>query len=171
MQRTAPDVSARVSINDRVAALLSGDLATSAVSILTAVFYGALLFRYDRTLALVGVIVALLNLVALRYVSRKRLESNEKLGQDRGRLMGTSMNGLLSIETLKATGSESDFFARWSGLLTRMMVAEQKLSLSTLRLGVVPSSAESAHVVPAPALDEPTGQTSSAFSAPTRCGR
>jgi len=36
------------------------------------------------------------------------------------------------------------------------------VAFAALRLGVVPSSAESAHVVPAPALDEPTGQTSSA---------
>jgi peptide-methionine (S)-S-oxide reductase len=36
------------------------------------------------------------------------------------------------------------------------------IALVALRLGIAPSSAESAHVIPAPAVDEPGGQTSSA---------
>jgi peptide-methionine (S)-S-oxide reductase len=36
------------------------------------------------------------------------------------------------------------------------------IALVAFRLGIAPSSAESAHVIPAPAVDEPAGQTSSA---------
>lgn len=130
MQRTAADVSERVSINDRVASLLSGNLATSVVSILTAVFYAVLMFQYDRSLAWLGIVIAIVNLLALRYVSRKRMESNQKLQQDRGQLMGASMNGLLAIETLKATGSESDFFAKWAGIQARVVNREQTMGVT-----------------------------------------
>ncbi len=139
LQRTAADIAARVSINDRVASLLSGELATSAVSIVTAAFYALLMFRYDVTLAMLGVAIALTNLLMLRYVSRKRTESNQRLQQDRGRLMGTSMNGLLSIETLKATGSEGDFFTKWSGIQANVATREQSMGVTGEVLSSLPA--------------------------------
>ena len=139
LQRTAADVSARVGINERVATLLSGDLATSIVSLLTAGFYALMMFQYDSLLAGLGVLIALINLVALRIVSKLRMTANEKLQQERARLMGTSMNGLLAIETLKATGYESDFFAKWAGIQAKAANQEQSLNLSTTILSSIPS--------------------------------
>ncbi len=139
LQRTAADISARVTINDRVATLLSGNLATSVVSIFTAVFYAALMFRYDSRLALLGVAIAAVNLLALRFVSRKRTESSQKLQQERGRLLGTSMNGLLSIETLKATGAETGFFGKWAGIQASVVTREQSAGVMTEVVSSLPA--------------------------------
>jgi len=128
LQRTATDVSARVAINDHVASLLSGDLATSVVSILTAVFYAALMFRYDKTLAILGIAFALANLLALRFASRKRMASSERLQRESGQLTSASMSGLMAMETLKASGSESDFYAKWAGIQAKVMNRQQKLN-------------------------------------------
>ena len=137
-QRYAGEIGSRVTINDRIARLLSGDLATNAISALLVVFYGGLLFQYDRVLTLLGVTMALLNIAALRFVSRRRADLNMRLLQDRGKLMGTAMGGLQTIETLKASGGESDFFAQWSGYQAKVSNADQQLQLQTTVLSAVP---------------------------------
>ncbi len=137
-QRSAGEISNRVALNDKVAQLLSGDLATNLLGIVLVVIYVGLMLRYDAVLTALAVVVAIGNLVALRYVARKRTDQNQRLLQQRGQLMGTAFNGLQSIESLKASGAESDFFARISGYLAKSINAEQDLGLSTQVLAAVP---------------------------------
>jgi NHLM bacteriocin system ABC transporter peptidase/ATP-binding protein len=137
-QRYGGEIGARVEINDRVAHLLSGELAAQLLNALMATLYLVVMLFYDPLLTAVGVAIAALNVLALRAVARRRRDENMRLLQERGKLMGTSMAGLQAIETLKATGAEPDFFSRWSGLLAKVMVAEQNLSLYTLWLRAVP---------------------------------
>lgn len=138
-QRSAGELGTRVTINDTVARLLSGDLATNVLGALLIVVFVFLMARYDVVLTLVAVGIAVLNIVALRWVSRARTDQNQKLLMVRGQLTGAATNGLRSIETLKAGGTESDFFARWAGYQARVMNAEQALGLSTQVLSAVPS--------------------------------
>jgi NHLM bacteriocin system ABC transporter peptidase/ATP-binding protein len=137
-QRFPGEIASRVGINDRVAQLLSGELATSTLAAIVVVFYAALMFRYDPVLASVVVLTAGLNILALRWVSRRRADLSARLLQDRGKAIGTAMGGLLNIENLKATGSESDFFARWSGYYAKAANAQHQLALQTTLLSAVP---------------------------------
>jgi len=137
-QRFAGDISSRVGINDRVAQLLSRDLATNALGALMIVFFAAVLFQYDAVLTLVGIAVVSLNVAALRYVSRKRVDGNRRLVQDQGKLLGTAIGGLQTIETLKATGGESDLFARWAGYQAKVVNGQQELERYTQILDTVP---------------------------------
>jgi NHLM bacteriocin system ABC transporter peptidase/ATP-binding protein len=137
-QRFAGDIGSRVAINDRISILLSGELATTVVNILTVAVYGLLMFRYDVPLACVGLATASLNLAALKWVASKRTILSQQLLQDRGKLIGASMAGLQTIDSIKAGGSESEVFSRWAGHLAKVAADEQRLQLTTLLLSSVP---------------------------------
>jgi NHLM bacteriocin system ABC transporter peptidase/ATP-binding protein len=137
-QRYAGDVSSRVAINDQVAVLLSRDLASSVLGAMVMVFYLILMLRYDVLLTLVGVAIVSLNIAALRYVSRRRVDGNRRLLHDRGKMVATAIGGLQMIETLKAMGAESDLFARWAGYQAKVVNARQDLERYTQELGMVP---------------------------------
>ncbi|WP_116998270.1 NHLP family bacteriocin export ABC transporter peptidase/permease/ATPase subunit [Desertimonas flava] len=137
-QRSPADVSSRIQANDTVAQLLSRDLATAAVSAIVVVFYAVFMFSYDLVLTLISVALVVANIVLLRWVARSRVDATRRLRQDRGRLVGTTYNGLQLIETLKATGTENDFFGRWAGFQTKVANGQQRLGVSTQVLTVVP---------------------------------
>jgi len=136
-QRYAGDIASRVAINDGVAVLLSGDLATNLVSIVMVGFYAALMFQYDAVLTLLSIAVALLNLGVLKLLARTRRDGNMRLLQENAKLVGTSMSGLQGIETLKASGAESEFFSNWSGHQAKVVTAEQDLAVPTQYLSSV----------------------------------
>jgi len=137
-QRYAGDISSRVSLNDRVAALLSGQLATTVLNLITVVFYAALMFYYDPLLTVIGIAIALVNVAALRYFARMRKDESRRLSVEQAKLVGTSVRGLQSIETLKAMGGESDFFAKWAGYQAKVVNAQQGLGFKTKLLGSFP---------------------------------
>ena len=137
-QRYAGDISSRLTIPNRVAELLSRDLATNFLSAVLVVFVVALMLSYDLTLTVIGVVIALLNVLALRYFSRRRADSNRRLQQEKGNMQGAVMGGLELIETVKATGSESDLFSRWAGFQTKVVNLRQKLERDTQLLEAIP---------------------------------
>lgn len=137
-QRQTGEIANRVQLNDKVAMLLSGDLATTILNLMAIVFYAAIMAQYSVELTAVGTSIALANFIALQYVSKKRVLLNQKLVQEQGKMIGTAMSGLQMIETLKATGAESDFYAVWSGHQAKMLNAEQQLGVTARLLNQLP---------------------------------
>lgn len=136
-QRMGGDLVSRIQLNDKVATLLSGTLSINALNLVMVFFYMIIMFYYDIVLTMTGIAVAMINLVALKFVSKKRALLNQKLQQEMGKLMGVSMSGLRMIETLKASGGESDFFAKWGGHEAKVTNANQELAMPTQLLGMV----------------------------------
>jgi NHLM bacteriocin system ABC transporter peptidase/ATP-binding protein/NHLM bacteriocin system ABC transporter ATP-binding protein len=121
------DLVARASSTVRVARLISGELATTTVSLLTLVLYVAVMLPRDPLLATVGVAISSLNLVAIQWLGRWRADCSRSIEQIRGRLLAGVMGAIQMIESVKAAGSESDLLVRWSGDQARMISAEQVL--------------------------------------------
>jgi NHLM bacteriocin system ABC transporter peptidase/ATP-binding protein len=138
-QRFAGEIGSRVGINDKVATMIGGKLATTVIDSILVVFYGVLMFLYDGMLTSVVIVLALVNIAAMKMVQRVRTDASRRLQADKGKLVGTAMYGLRMIETLKATGSEPEFFGRWSGYQAKSLRAEQELQLLSEMINVVPS--------------------------------
>lgn len=130
-QRSVGDITNRLQSNDQVAAFLSRELAETAIGLLTIVFYFIVMLQYSVVLALVSLLMASLSIAYLVYSSNKIETLNKKLLQDKGKVMGFSVSGLYIIETLKASASESDFFAKWSGYHAKEINSQQRLGKTT----------------------------------------
>ncbi|WP_343665347.1 NHLP family bacteriocin export ABC transporter peptidase/permease/ATPase subunit [Chryseobacterium mucoviscidosis] len=137
-QRYSGEIGNRVSLNDKVAKLLSGDLANAALNIIVVIFYAFLMFSYDTPLTLIGIFMAGINVAVLKYVSRARKDGNRRLSNETGKLLGTTTSGISMIETLKASGRENDFFTNWIGYLAKVTNAQQELGWLTIRLNAIP---------------------------------
>ena len=137
-QRFAGEISNRTSLNDQVADVLSGELATTIIDTVMLGFYVVIMSQYDWVLTVVVVSFALINVITLQSISRQRKDANQRLIQDYGKAAGASIAALQSIETLKASGLESDFFARWSGYYTKAINSQQELGVTNQTLSVLP---------------------------------
>ncbi|GAA2653504.1 NHLP family bacteriocin export ABC transporter peptidase/permease/ATPase subunit [Streptomyces lunalinharesii] len=136
-QRSPADLVQRLQSNDAVAETLARDLAAAAVDGVVVVLYALLLWSYDPQLTVIGVLIALLNVVAMRIVVRLRATHTQKLRADTARLTNTSYTGLQLIETMKATGGENGYFRRWAGQHAATLEEQQRLGVPSAWLAVV----------------------------------
>jgi NHLM bacteriocin system ABC transporter peptidase/ATP-binding protein len=139
LQRFAGHLVARVALNDQVASLLSSQLATTVLSIVSALVYGVAMLVIDPLLGAVTIALGAANFLALRAVSRRRRDVNVVLVSESGKLSAISFAGIQAIETIKASGSEDDFFARWSGQQAKVVNGRQDLGAATAALSAVPT--------------------------------
>jgi ATP-binding cassette, subfamily C, bacterial len=137
-QRLAGDIDSRVLINDRVAKVLSEKLVGTLLEMVSLVFFTFLLFWYDIWLTIICVLLTLVNIVAVKAVQRQRVDASARLLQERCKLIGTSANGIQMIDSLKASGGETEFFGRWAGYQAKMIKAYQDLDMYGQCLGAVP---------------------------------
>ncbi|QKQ75742.1 NHLP family bacteriocin export ABC transporter peptidase/permease/ATPase subunit [Nostoc sp. TCL240-02] len=138
-QRFAGEISSRVRLNDSLANLLSGRLATTVISAFTVIFYAAVMLQYDVVLTAIGIAFVIVNVSVWRWVSRQRVDANLRLMQEQGKVNGVAISGLQSMETLKASGLESEFFSRWAGYYAKAINARQEMDTTNQNLGVLPS--------------------------------
>lgn len=138
-QRFSGDISSRMENNNRIAQALSGKVATTVLNCVMLIFYILLMLYYNVALTLLVILTAIVNILVLKKISKKRIDINQKLLVDKGKMQGTSISGIRSIETLKATGAESDFFAKWAGYHGKVLNGEQEMGKSNILLSALPS--------------------------------
>ena len=138
-QRSPGEISSRVGINDKVAGMLSGDLARAFLAVIQAVFFAALMLFYDVWLTLISIVVVSINIFVLQQVAQKTKEASQKLAIDGGKVYGATMSGLQVMETVKSSGGESSFFSKWAGYQAKYVNSEQAMARVGLVMGSVPA--------------------------------
>lgn len=138
-QRYAGDIATRVGLNDQIALFLSRRLASAAINGVLALFFVLLMFAYSVPLTLIGVAVVAVIVATTRYVGGIQADGSKRLLQEQGKVSGVAMGGLTTIETLKATGGETDLFARWAGHVAKTVTISQRLERSTIALSTIPA--------------------------------
>ncbi len=114
-QRMAGDIASRQISNEGIAALLINQLAPMILDFFMLIFYFVVMLRYSPILTAVGVASIILNLFVAAQISKKRINITRIQMRDAGLLAGTTVAGIEMIETIKASGAENGFFAKWSG--------------------------------------------------------
>lgn len=138
-ERYAGDVASRVQSANHLASLLSGPLPTMAVNGVTALGYAVIMSLYSLPLTLIAGTLTALNAIAVSLLQRRLRDLNASLLNTGAKASGAAMAGLRSLDSIKATGTESDFFRVWSGYQTNSLNTSQELSRTSIGLSTVPS--------------------------------
>ena len=101
-QRAPGEISSRLALNDQVAEVLSGRLASASIDALVMIFYAVVMWQVNRPLTFVALSFAALNVAILNWSARRRREDNARLSIEQGKTAGVGIAGLQSIRTLKA---------------------------------------------------------------------
>jgi ATP-binding cassette, subfamily C, bacterial len=118
-QRFPGEIAGRVKLNDKVAQAISGSMAETIINVVMALLYVTVMFAYNWVLTAIALALAAVNVVALVKAQAWLEERYMQIDKDDGKLIGAGIAGIQSIETLKASALESDFFSRWAGYLAR----------------------------------------------------
>lgn len=138
-QRFSAEIAGRIAFNESVAGVLANSAATVALDFFVAIFYILLLLQYSVVLTLIGVGMSIIDLAAFLLLRRKLTDMNMRIQQDHGKEFGAVVNGLMMIETIKANGNESDFFAKWAGYHTKVLRGTQEVQIWSMAASVLPT--------------------------------
>ncbi|MBA8827501.1 NHLM bacteriocin system ABC transporter peptidase/ATP-binding protein [Saccharopolyspora lacisalsi] len=137
-QRRPSELDRRLSASTTVAEFLSRERVDALVDATLVVGCLTVVLAIDPLLGIAGIGVTVLHVAVLRWIARRRGDSVSRLRADRGNLTAASANILRLIEVVKASGAESESFARWAGFRAKVTTGEQRLGRLTTALTGIP---------------------------------
>ncbi len=138
-QRNVGDVVARQESTGSIALTLINKIAPLLVGAAQVIFYMFLMLNYSVLLTVIGVVSAILNMIAASYTSKRLLNYQRAAAPNQGKVMSVTYAGFEMIETIKSTGAENGYFERWSGYYTKQQNANVNISKYTQYFSLLPS--------------------------------
>lgn len=139
IQRMPGELCNRIEANTSIANVICEQLISVVINGVTGIFFGILLFLYDVPLTIISIILVSLMAVVFLLSAAKIKSKSFKIEMESGKLSGTTISGIEMIESLKASGSENDFFQQWSGQQAKVVLESQNLAMVNLGNSIAPS--------------------------------
>lgn len=136
--RMPGDLVTRLRSNDEVATAISQDLGLMLAQLVAAVFFVTIMLLFDPLLALVAIALTGVS-VLVALLSRRRVQDlSMRVEAENAKVFAQTATALRTIDTLKATGSESLAFAGWAGRHAPVVNAEQRLDVHAAVVRSIP---------------------------------
>ena len=139
IQRMPGELCNRIESNSTIANVICEHLISVVINGVTGIFFGILLFVYDVPLSIMSVLLVSVMAFVFLISSAKIKSKSFKIEMESGKLSGTTISGIEMIESLKASGSENDFFQQWAGQQAKVVLESQNLALVNLGNSVTPT--------------------------------
>jgi ATP-binding cassette, subfamily C, bacterial len=139
LQRSKAEVASRVEYANIVAESVTGTLLTAFFSIFSSLFFLVVMFAYNVRLTLVCFLLAALSIYIFLRISKRGGTGHSRLVKDTAKLSGITYSGLQSIESIKSSGRESEFFEKWTGFHAKYLAARQETGFYAAVNKAVPS--------------------------------
>ncbi|NJK37638.1 MAG: NHLP family bacteriocin export ABC transporter peptidase/permease/ATPase subunit [Oscillatoriales cyanobacterium RM2_1_1] len=136
-QRFTGEISDRLRLNAAVAQTLSGSVSLAMIEVTAVVIYILVMVTFDPLLTLVAVSSVIVNLLTLNWALHQSKNTTIRFAQAKSQVAAVGISGLQNLETLKASGMESEFFSHWAGHWTKVVNAEQDLEVPNQILNIL----------------------------------
>ena len=136
-QRMAGDIQSRQASNASIANSLINTLAPLFINVVMMAFYLVLMIRYSWVLTAVGLLGLAINAFVSNYITHKRTNLMRLSMQDSSKLYASTAAGIELIESIKASGAENGYFAKWAGYQANVNVAQVKTEKINQYLGII----------------------------------
>lgn len=137
-QRFAGDISSRQQSNNSIADSLCTQLAPVLLNVVMIGIYLAVMIYYSISMAMIGIAMAVINILIMRITSRHNANAAKSIQRDSGKLSGIMIATVSMIETIKASGAESGFFEKISGYQTKYNNSMLDLHRRNTMTGIIP---------------------------------
>ncbi len=137
-QRMAGDLQMRQETNAEIAGTIVDTLTPLVLNGAMMLVYLVFMLRYSPLLTLVGISTIVINMIVGRIISEQRINVTRVQMRDEGKLASATVSGIQMAETIKASGAENGFFAKWAGYQASVNTQEIKAAKIEAYLGIIP---------------------------------
>jgi NHLM bacteriocin system ABC transporter peptidase/ATP-binding protein len=139
ISRSVPDLALRAQHNREIVTILTGKFASVAVGLVTMVVYGIAMLFISPVLGAITIGLTLVNVIAMRAALTRRRNLSRLLVAEQAALNQTTAYGAATMESIKAGGLESDYYARWEGTAVRVGEVRQEMAVETQLSNSIPT--------------------------------
>ncbi len=138
-QRMSGDICERQLSNANIANTLINTVAPLLLDSLMMAVYLIVMIRYSIVLTAIGLSSIILSSLLTKYISKKRINITRVSMKDKAKLSSYTVAGIGMIETIKSSGAENGYFAKWSGYGAAANAGKVRLAKLDTYLGLLPN--------------------------------